>query len=614
MSAAGQLTYTLELELSATGDVIFTRPGDVEEIVWRRFKAHWGTEILAEYHGGFVISASTFLAGKEWLRAGWTALGNEYGARPSQDVIDLVQHEKSVVDLWKRSCGDELKAEKVSLVDLGLRRDLTNFQERDLSNLLAMKAGANFSVPGAGKTTVTLSLWARLRRDGLVNKLAVIAPKSAFEAWTEIEPAEVFADPPVTYVFKGKNIPTNIELLVCNYEQLEDERKVLRLADWIAKGDAMVVLDEAHRVKGGGATVRWRGCKKLTSVAARVDLLTGTPMPQSFRDLSNLFSLSWPNLSPRMLAPERLSGLSTGSVFVRTTKNELGLRKPDIKYVPIDMGEKQTQIYSALRNSYSGVFQMPSSQGSFFSAKGRAVMTLIGAATNPALLMGFRNELDFKGLTWPPIEADLDTSLLGIVENYLAHEVPPKYLWVRRYCENAAREGRKVLIWTNFVGNLRHLQKILKPLNPALIYGGVDSLEREQELNKFRTSSSCNVLLTNPQTLGEGISLHKVCHECIFVDRLYNAGLYLQAVDRIHRLGLSPEQETKVFILQSNSSVDLRVGYRLDAKITRMSEALNDESLVTSSIPEHFEVTPEELVGMDDLDADDLFKHLMNVS
>ena len=98
-----------------------------------------------------------------------------------------------------------------------------------------------------------------------------------------------------------------------------------------------------------------------------------------------------------MLAPDRLSGLVTGSVFVRTTKNELGLRKPDIKFIPIDMGEKQAQIYSALRNSYAGVFKLSSSQSSFFSSKGRAVMTLIGAATNPGLLMGFRDELDFKG-------------------------------------------------------------------------------------------------------------------------------------------------------------------------------------------------------------------------
>ena len=227
--------------------------------------------------------------------------------------------------------------------------------------------------------------------------MAVIAPKSAFEAWVHLEPAEVFDAPPATFIFNGRKIPTNIDLLVCNYEQLEDEQKVLRLADWISKGDAMLVLDEAHRVKGGGASVRWRGCKQLCNVASRVDLLTGTPMPQSYRDLSNLFSLSWPNLPPRMLAPDRLSGLVTGSVFVRTTKNELGLRKPDIKFIPIDMGEKQAQIYSALRNSYAGVFKLSSSQSSFFSSKGRAVMTLIGAATNPGSLWGLEMSWTLRG-------------------------------------------------------------------------------------------------------------------------------------------------------------------------------------------------------------------------
>ena len=93
-----------------------------------------------------------------------------------------------------------------------------------------MRAGANFSVPGAGKTTVTLSLWARLRQDGIVNKLAVIAPKSAFEAWVHLEPAEVLMLLRL-HLFSGRKIPTNIDLLVCNYEQLEDEQKVLRLAD-----------------------------------------------------------------------------------------------------------------------------------------------------------------------------------------------------------------------------------------------------------------------------------------------------------------------------------------------------------------------------------------------
>ena len=45
------------------------------------------------------------------------------------------------------------------------------------------------------------------------------------------------------------------------------------------------------------------------------------------------------------------------------------------------------------------------------------------------------------------------------------------------------------------------------------------------------------VLLANPQAMSEGISLHLECHDAIWLDRTYNAGQYLQGIDRIHRLG-----------------------------------------------------------------------------
>ena len=147
----GKTKRILTLQLSQTGDVVFIRPGDVDNVVWQRFKSHWSADLVSEDDSGFATTAVAFLANMEWLRSGWTALGDEYEARPSPEVIELVQHEKSVVDLWQRSCNGELKSEEVSLSGLGLRRDLTSFQQRDLSNLVSMRAGANFSVPGAGK-------------------------------------------------------------------------------------------------------------------------------------------------------------------------------------------------------------------------------------------------------------------------------------------------------------------------------------------------------------------------------------------------------------------------------------------------------------------------------
>ncbi len=54
---------------------------------------------------------------------------------------------------------EDIQAE---LIDLGFtRRTLKDFQLRDLAQLLHLPNGANFSVPGAGKTTVTFALKTR---------------------------------------------------------------------------------------------------------------------------------------------------------------------------------------------------------------------------------------------------------------------------------------------------------------------------------------------------------------------------------------------------------------------------------------------------------------------
>jgi SNF2 family DNA or RNA helicase len=203
--------------------------------------------------------------------------------------------------------------------------------------------------------------------------------------------------------------------------------------------------------------------------------------------------------------------------------------------------------------------------------------------------------------------------LVSVLQNYSSHEISEKYLWIAKFVSKAAAEGRKVLIWSTFVGNLLALKRLLSPYEPALIYGGTTVEERKSELNRFRHSTSCHVLLSNPQTLGEGVSLHKECHEAIYVDRSYNAGLYLQSLDRIHRLGLPPEQLTTVYVLKSEGSIDVRVDKRLEAKIERLGNYLNDEGLVQVSLPSgDSEDPPEGLLGLDDLDVNDLFDHLRN--
>lgn len=605
-------SFELKVCLTDQNDVLFIKPSGFAASKWLRFSNHWGEPRPLDDGARFSLSLDDFIEKIDWLRYGWVDLGIGFSVVIDPDLVNLVRRSRESQLEWGRPVTSVAEAELPDLISIGVARLLTSFQKRDLACLLAMKAGANFSVPGAGKTTVTLALWRILVARNDIDKLFVVAPKSAFEAWTELEPSEVLSGVVAAQVYRGGTINHDVQIVVCNYEQLESSVKIEYLRDWIGRNRVMLVLDEAHRVKGGVQSIRWLAARRLSQVASRVDLLTGTPMPQSYRDLANLFGLSWPSIPISFFSEDRLKNITPGVVFTRTTKEELGLPPVSLSLIDLPMGDLQSQIYSALRKAYAGRFRLSNTDSNFFGAKGRAVMTLLAASTNPMLLNTLSDEEYFRGLTWPPKDVAFDQSLMGVVEGYSKYEMPPKYEWVVKYCNKASSEGRKVLVWSNFIGNLRALERLLKPLTPALIYGKTAIDERAAELKRFRESPRCNVLLTNPQTLGEGISLHKECHECIFVDRLYNAGLYLQALDRIHRLGLPPDQVTKVYILETARSIDQKVSFRLNKKVATMSEALNDSGLIKSSLPDYLELTPDELIGLDDMDMRDLLDHIFD--
>ena len=58
-----------------------------------------------------------------------------------------------------------------------------------------------------------------------------------------------------------------------------------------------------------------------------------------------------------------------------------------------------------------------------------------------------------------------------------------------------------------------------------------------------------DVLITNPHTLAESVSLHHFCHDAIYYEYSYNLVHLLQSKDRIHRLGLKDGQYTQYYYM-----------------------------------------------------------------
>ena len=62
-------------------------------------------------------------------------------------------------------------------------RTLRDHQVKAAFHLYTIKNGANFSVPGSGKTTVVLSVYEKLKRENECNVLFVVGPPSSFQPW-----------------------------------------------------------------------------------------------------------------------------------------------------------------------------------------------------------------------------------------------------------------------------------------------------------------------------------------------------------------------------------------------------------------------------------------------
>lgn len=114
-------------------------------------------------------------------------------------------------------------------------------------------------------------------------------------------------------------------------------------------------------------------------------------------------------------------------------------------------------------------------------------------------------------------------------------------------------------------------------------------------------------MIANPAAAGEGISLHKACHDAIYLDRSYNTTHYLQSIDRIHRLGLPPGTETNIYIFQTVTpgvagSIDYSVNRRLARKLRNLQQLLDDPDLHEIALDEENAIDPSNYgIELDDL-------------
>lgn len=518
--------------------------------------------------------------------------------------------------LIRDNCCDKEDFQKfVDSLSINLKnRSLYELQLLSAYHLAFSQNACNFSVPGAGKTSVVYGAFAYLSNlpaddSKYVDKLLIISPLSAFGPW-ELEYEECFGEKPSTKRLNGKvsvdekkqyfysRTPAKITLLSYNsVPSLKDE-----LIYFLKNNQVMVVLDEAHKIKNTSGGITANGVLDIAQYCSSRVVLTGTPAPNGYEDLYNLYKFIWPTKKVIPFEIYQLKDMSkqesdsrvetllnaVAPFFIRVKKSDLGIpMATEHEPIIVPMGSAQRRIYDVIEKKYMN--EIVSSKDNSFKQdliKARLIR-MMQAATNPNLLsvplQQFANNEGFDAK-----EVVEDSSLIKEVLEYSKNETPAKFINAKELIEKIIASGGKVVVWAIYVKNILDFQEYLleNGIDCRTLYGATpvatgdeeddDTIEtREKIIAEFhKEDSSFKVIIANPFAVSESISLHKVCHNAIYMERSFNAAHFIQSKDRIHRYGLKPGIETNYYYLLSEDSIDSVINDRLRAKEERLREII----------------------------------------
>jgi len=483
-------------------------------------------------------------------------------------------------------------------IQTNLQRKLMPLQVEGAAHLVAVQNGANFSVPGAGKTTIAYAAFAKLREQGTVDKLLVLAPRAAFLPWEE-EFAECFGRAPTSVRLTGGrqrrdqtySRSEEFELFLCTYQTATND--LGRLKGLCRRHRVMLVLDESHYVKRLEDGQWAKAVLDLAPYATRRVILSGTPMPQGYEDLWTQFTFLWPGreiLGEKFAFRRKVERGETADIkdslrpfFRRTTKRDLRLPEMRILRIPTALRPEQQRIYHAIREKVLSELNLQPSDRHLLRRWKRARMVrLLQAASNPALLSEYSAEFAMD-----PEEAS-DRSVVEVAKRYADFEVPAKFTAARELVEQIASSGKKTVVWTSFVKNIEMFRALIgRALPTFIVFGAVprdpsedEEFNREQQIASFKEAHGPAVLIANPAACGESISLHHACTDAVYIDRTFDCAKYVQSQDRIHRLGLASDAVVTAYLLIANDTIDETIDHRLLEKIDRMA------ALFESDLPE----------------------------
>lgn len=502
---------------------------------------------------------------------------DRYRGRVSENVRALRSRLAAVRDAAHAGAGagDDASRDDVAVDDVplakGLRATLRPYQRRGIAWLEVLRAlgagGILADDMGLGKTLMTLAFLARWHEEGGADDgraSLVVCPTSLVGNW--IDEAARFVPALRVARVRGDD-QGNLAAVAANADVLVTTYGLVRRYDaaFSALAFRAVVLDEAQNVKNPRA--------RITQAVANLDgtmllALTGTPVENRPHELWSIMDLVNPGLlgdfttfderfgrvidtDPKSEAAARLRALVRPFILRRTKRDVLPELPPKTEIVRrCTPSARERKLYEALahavRESVREVLEIRGYDRARLSVL-TAILRLRQMACDPRLV-----DPVLEASTSEPPSAKR-AAFLEIVRELV-------------------REGRRALVFSQFVGLLTLWRADLEREGVAYEYLDGSTLDRDGVVARFRDGAA-PLFLVSLRAGGAGLNL-TAADTVIHCDPWWNPAVEEQATDRAHRIGQA--RAVTVIRLVTEGSIEDKIDL-LKEKKRELASALMDE-------------------------------------
>jgi superfamily II DNA or RNA helicase len=410
-----------------------------------------------------------------------------------------------------------------------LKATLRPYQEAGLSWLKFIhdigSGGVLADDMGLGKTVQTIAVLLAVKQEEKALRALIVAPTSVVTNW-ERELSR-FSPTLAVALWHGSDRKEQIEAVKEAEVVITSYALLRRDEEFLAKLDlSYAILDEAQHIKNpmsatAAAAKRLRAKRRLA--------LTGTPIENRLSEIWSIFDFVSPGLlgpldrfEARFSRPIEAGDYKTAQ-RLRATIHPFILRRTK-QEVAKDLPEKiETDQICDLTGEQRSIYMQIARE---VRAQVLGEVERVGLAKSQIQILAGITRLR---------QAACDPRLLGLPREF-TDEDSGKLVALRELISNAIEGGHKVLVFSQFVGMLRVIERAMKEDGVPYEYLDGSTKDRAERVERFQEDPSVPVFLISLKAGGTGLNL-TAADTVIHFDPWWNPAVEQQATDRAHRIG-----------------------------------------------------------------------------